>query len=326
MLAHPICHNEAMSLSIGVDIGGTKIAAGVVDEAGTILARRRRPSPADDSNAALRITTEIVQELVAEFPVATIGIGVPGFVDPSQKKIIFGPNIDWDGADIGGQVATATGLACYLENDANAAAWGEYKFGAASSYHAPITVTIGTGIGGGIIIDGKLLRGASGFAGEIGHMEIVPDGLPCGCGQKGCWEVYGSGNALTATARKLAASYPARAARLLELAGGKVEAISGLLITEAAQQGDSAAQTAFSETGKWIGKGLANLAAIFDPDAFVLSGGVCEAKDLLLAPVQSTFTANLTMAAHRPQPDLVIAQLGNEAGLIGAADLARCHP
>lgn len=312
-----------MALTIGVDVGGTKVAGGVVDETGEILATVRKPTPAQDSQGAVDTIISVIKELQASYEVEAVGIGAPGFIDAARSSVIFAPNVSWRNEPLAMKVAKATGLQVVVENDANSAAWGEYKFGAAKNRRSAVTITVGTGIGGGIVVDGRLVRGSFGFAAEIGHMNMVPDGILCGCGENGCWEMYSSGNALVRLAQDRASKAPATAGRLLELAGGKASDISGLMVSQAAQEGDPAARDAFSEIGKWLGQGIADIAAMLDPEIFVLSGGVCEAGDVLLGPTRSAFELRLTARPFRSLAPVVIAQLGNQAGLIGAADLAR---
>jgi glucokinase len=210
-----------------------------------------------------------------------------------------------------------------VENDANATAWGETRFGAGRGERFLVLVTLGTGIGGGIIVDGALYRGRFGLGGEIGHFRVVPNGRRCGCGNRGCWEQYASGNALVHEARELARVSPAMAGRLLELGDGRPDGISGPEITQAAREGDRAALECFRTVAGWAGQGLADLAAILDPGAFVIGGGLSDAGDLLLEPVREAFENALTGRGHRRLPDIRIAELGSAAGIVGAADLAR---
>ena len=311
-----------MALAIGIDIGGTKVAAGVVDESGAILARARRSTPSHDEERVVDVVVEVVQELRAQHDVAVVGVGAAGWVDVERSRVMFAPNLAWRDAPLRDQIASRVDLPVVIENDANAAAWGEYRFGAGEEQLDVVLITVGTGIGGGLIFNGSLYRGRFGGAGEPGHVRVVPDGRPCGCGNTGCWEQYCSGHALVRAAREIAAARPADAARMVELAGG-ADAIDGPVVTKAAQEGDAAAIECFDEIGRWLGQGLADLAAVLDPGRFVIGGGVCEAGDLLLAPARETFAAVLSGRGHRPLADIVLARLGSEAGVIGAADLAR---
>ena len=210
-----------------------------------------------------------------------------------------------------------------VENDANAAAWGEFTFGAGADVDDFMLVTVGTGVGGGIVLDGELHRGAFGVAAEIGHIRMVPDGLVCGCGNRGCWEQYASGTALVRETRELAGQGSLMARRLLDIAGGDIDAITGPLITEAAQDGDEFAIEQLETLGRWLGEGIATLTAVLDPAVVVIGGGVSEAGDLLIEPIRSHFRRNLTGRTYRPELQIRKAELGNQAGMIGAADLAR---
>jgi glucokinase len=210
-----------------------------------------------------------------------------------------------------------------VENDGNTAAWAEFRFGAARGVPEVLLITVGTGIGGGLITGGTLFRGAFGVAGEFGHVRVVPGGLPCGCGRRGCFEQYCSGRALIREARALAEADPYRATRLLGLAGGDVDAIQGPHVTLAARDGDPAAIEAFSVVGNWLGQGLADLVSIWDPGLIVVGGGVAESGDLLLGPAREAYVAALGPRIGLPVAEIHAAELGNEAGLIGAADLAR---
>jgi glucokinase len=184
-------------------------------------------------------------------------------------------------------------------------------------------VTLGTGIGGGLVVAGVLYRGAYGVGCEYGHMTVVPDGRRCACGNRGCWEMYASGTALARDARELADISPVAAHQLMKLADGEVELLTGPLVTQAAREGDPAAIEIYTTMGRWLGRGLANLAAVIDPTVFVIGGGVSEAGDLLLAPAQQAFSESLTGRGFRPVAEVRLAELGPQAGLVGAADLAR---
>lgn len=309
-----------MSVRIGVDVGGTKIAAGAVGDDGEVLAFLRKPTPASDPSAVAGVIAECVRELARSYDVRGVGIGAAGFVDDTRTTIVFAPNLAWRNEPLALRVADATGLPVVVENDANAAAWGEFRFGVAAGYSSVVVVTVGTGIGGGIIVDGRLLRGSGGFAGEIGHINVVPGGLRCGCGLAGCWEAYSSGTALVRFARALAGERPRAAARMLELAGGGD--IAGLHVTQAAREGDPAALECFAHISHWLGVGLADLSAVLDPEAYVLAGGVSEAGELLAAPTRTSLEESLTARTFRPMPPVMVATLGSNAGIAGAADLA----
>lgn len=318
-----------VNVAIGVDVGGTKIAAGLVDEAGAVLARTRRETPPQDAAESLRAIGETILELADTAreqglgDVTGVGVGAAGFVDRGRRTVRFAANLGWRDTAVADLLEAQVGMPVVVENDANAASWGEFVFGASREHGDMVCVTVGTGIGGGIVSEGRLVRGAYGIAAEVGHIEMVADGRLCGCGRRGCWEQYGSGNALVREARELAAERRAEATVLLRLGDGTPEGIQGVHVTAAAQQDDPVAVESFARIGSWLGKGLAELAAVLDPQVFVIGGGVVEAGELLLAPARDSFRANLVAPDHRPVAQVVPALLGNDAGIVGAADLAR---
>jgi glucokinase len=311
------------TLTIGVDIGGTKVAAGVVDERGTIVATTHRDTPADDVSRIEAVIAAAVLELTSKHDVEAVGIGAAGFIDVQRSTVMFAPNLAWRDEPLQASLQRRLGLPVVVENDANAAAWAEVRFGAGRGADHVVTVTVGTGIGGGIVANGQLLRGQFGAAAEIGHVTVVPDGRRCGCGLQGCWEQYASGRALVREAHELVRVSPGIAGELLRLAGGRPENITGEMITQAAVAGDVAALRCFEVVGMWLGRGLGGLAAILDPGLFVIGGGVSAAGEVLRAPASAAFAASLSGRGYRPMAELRIAELGAEAGLVGAADLAR---
>lgn len=312
-----------MSLTIGVDIGGTKVAAGVVDESGKILAHSRVDTPPHNPRAVEDAIAVVVAELREQHEVEAVGVGVAGFVDRDRAKVYFAANLRWADLALRDVLRDRLGLPVIVENDANAAAWGEYRFGAGQGQPDLVCITVGTGIGGGIVLEGRLYRGRFGIGAEFGHMQIISRGRRCGCGQRGCWEQYCSGRALLHEAREIADVQKDWGARLLELGGGEPEGIEAPEVTLAAREGDEAALACFEEVGRSLGKGMVNLAAALDPGCFVIGGGVADAGELLLGPARKVFTERLTGGTHRPHAEIRLAALGNEAGMVGAADLAR---
>jgi glucokinase len=312
-----------MSLSIGIDVGGTKIAAGVVAEDGHLIASTRTDSPAEEPNEIADDIAGLVAELVAEHPVTSVGVAAAGFIDLARTEVMFAPNLAWREEPLRDLIADRVDLPVVLENDANAAAWAEYRFGAGQGARSLLMVTIGTGIGGGLVLGGHVFRGGFGVAAEFGHMRVVPGGRLCACGLHGCWEAYGSGTGLTARARELAAESPARAKVLLQLAGGDINGIKGPMVSQAAEAGDLVAKESFLDLARWIGEGLGSLAAVIDPDVIVVGGGVSESEELDMDRIRAAFATAETGFGHRPAPEIRRAALGNDAGLIGAADLAR---
>ncbi|WP_225868998.1 MULTISPECIES: ROK family glucokinase [unclassified Nocardioides] len=309
-------------LTCGIDIGGTKMAGAVVDAAGRVLAEARVESPATDPSAMEAAAAALVAGFAAEHAVTAVGVGAAGYIASDRSTVLFAPNIAWRNEPLGADLARLTGLPVVVENDANAAAWGEFRYGAGRDVDDQLMVTVGTGVGGGIVIDGRLLRGAHGVGAEIGHLNVVPDGTLCGCGNHGCLEQYGSGTALVRAAREAAAS-SLLARDLVDRAGGDPAAITGPMITTAAQAGDRFAIEQFEQLGRWLGHGIASLVAVLDPAVIVIGGGVSEAGELLVAPLRASFEHELTGRGYRPTPEIRLAELGNRAGVIGAADLAR---
>lgn len=312
-----------MPLSIGVDIGGTKILAGVVDEGGAIVASVLRPTAKRDAHAVLAQVGDLIAELRIDHAVVAVGLGIAAGVSSDRSFVYFAPNLVWADVPVGDIVRSSTGLPVVVENDGSAAAWGEYRFGAGRDVQDFVMITLGTGIGGGHVVDGFLVRGAHGLANEVGHMNVVPDGRRCGCGRRGCWEQYASGSALLRMARDLAAEHRTRATVLLDMGDGTPEGVLGAHVTAAARAGDSVAQRAFAEFGNWVGRGLADLTAIIDPEMFVIGGGVSKAADLFIADAQEVLQERIFGGRSRPKPLIRIATAGNAAGLVGAADLAR---
>jgi len=312
-----------MTLAIGIDVGGTKIAGGVVDESGAVLEELRVESPATDAHAIEAAIEKLVTELSTRHPIEAVGVGAAGYIDKSRSVVMFAPNLAWRDLDLKADLESTLRLPVVVENDANAAAWGEFQFGAGHDVDDLLLVTVGTGVGGGVVLDGSLYRGAFGVGAEIGHMRVVPDGIRCGCGNRGCFEMYASGSALVREARAAARAGSLLAADLLDRAGGDVDAITGPLVTEAARAGDTFALEQLASLGRWLGEGIASLTAVLDPAVVVIGGGVSAADDLLLDPVRHAFGAQLTGRGHRPTLEIRKARLGNRAGLIGAADLTR---
>jgi glucokinase len=312
-----------MTLACGIDVGGTKIAGGVVDDTGTIIEELRVESPATDEDAIEQAIETLVTELRTRHDIAAVGVGVAGYIDRARSVVMFAANMAVRHLDLKADLQRRLDLPVFIENDANAAAWGEFQFGAGHDVEELLLVTVGTGIGGGVVLDGELYRGAFGVGAEIGHLRVVPDGLQCGCGNRGCFEMYASGKALVRLARAAASADPQAAADLLARAGGDPARVSGPLITAAAREGDPFALAQLAELGRWLGEGIASITAVLDPALVVIGGGVSAADDLLLEPIRQGFAAQRPGHGRRPMLEIRKAALGNRAGLIGAADLTR---
>jgi glucokinase len=309
-------------LTIGIDIGGTKVGGAVVDATGAILASTFRLTPGKSAKAVEDAIVAVVEGFRADYDIAAVGIGAAGFVDAEREHVLFAPHLAWRNEPLRGGVARRLQLPTVIENDANAAGWAEWRFGAGQGETDLICVTLGTGIGGSVVRNGEIARGRYGLAGEFGHMQVVPAGRRCECGNRGCWEQYASGNALVREARELARADSPVAQDLLMRAENDIQRITGPLLSEAALAGDRVAVELFGEIGSWLGVGIANLAAAFDPGTFVIGGGVSAAGELLIGPAREAFRATLTGRGFRPEARIVTAQLGPQAGAIGAARLA----
>ncbi len=310
------------ALAIGVDAGGTKVEALLVDVegGGRILDRRLALTPATDAEATTRTIVALARELMAgRSDVSALGMGAAGMMDRGGV-MRFAPNVAWREVPLAEKVRSGVGLPTLVDNDANVAAWGEFRFGAGRGCSDMLLLTVGTGIGGGIVAGGKLFRGGHGFAGEIGHVIVEPNGPLCGCGNLGCWEQVASGRAIGRLGREAAQEHPE--SLIVELAGGQASAVTGLAVTAAAMKGDPVAVRILAEVGRRLGEGIAGLVNILDPDMVVIGGGVIEAGDLILEPARRSFVDSVEAPEHRPEVPLVPAMMGNDAGAVGAADLA----
>ena len=312
-------------LAIGIDIGGTKVAAGVVNGDGEILAELRRATPGRDARAVERVIVELVGELAAHHDVGAVGIGAAGWMDLAGDNVVFSPHLAWRDEPLRATMEALLHRPVLISNDADAAAWAEWRFGAGRGHNRLIMLTLGTGIGGALVIEGRIERGSFGMAGEFGHQIIMPGGHRCECGNRGCWEQYASGNALGREGRELAKKQSPMAAGLLAAVNGKPKDITGSVVTELAMAGEPTAMELVAEVGEWLGLGIANLAAALDPALFIVGGGLSAAGDLMLEPARRAFSRNLTGRGYRQEALITVAGLGPAAGLIGAAELARAR-
>ena len=311
--------------ALGIDIGGTKVAGGVVAPDGTVLDTARRATPGSSVSGTEDAIADVVRELEARAagPLVGVGVGAAGWFDRTGDTVLFSPHLAWRNSTLRKDLETRLLRPTWVGNDADAAAWAEYRFGAARGSDLALMITLGTGIGGGIVLDGRLRRGSHGVAGEWGHMRVVPDGRLCACGNRGCWEQYASGTALGQTAREVARTSPAAAAALLERVDGDPDRLTGEVVAHAADDGDPLALELITEVGEWLGQGIADLAAVLDPEVVVIGGGVSVLGDLVLGPARDRLDRALPGRGFRPGPRVVVASLGAQAGLIGAADLVR---
>lgn len=305
--------------ALGIDVGGTKINAFRVARDGEILARAQVPTPADDEEGTVAAMIGTARGLMTK-DVLAVGVGAAGMVDAERGVLRFAPNLAWRELPIAARMHEALGVPCQLDNDANVAAYGEYRFGAGRGYRQMLLVTVGTGIGGGIVTDGRLFRGAYGFAAEVGHIIVEPDGPLCGCGNHGCWEQVAGGRAIDRVGRAAAAEHPD--SLLTELAGGEPSAVDGKVVTEAARRGDDVARSVLALVGGRLGQGIAGLVNVLDPQVVVVGGGAIGAGELLLEPARAAFVDAVEAPESRPRVPIVAAELGNDAGAVGAAALA----
>ncbi|MBC7723910.1 MAG: ROK family glucokinase [Burkholderiaceae bacterium] len=309
--------------AIGIDIGGTKIAGAVVTELGEIIAEDRVATDARDSEAIVDAVVAMIEKLSDGRDIHSAGVAAPGFIDAAQSIVYYTPNIPWREEPLRDILAKRLDLDITIDNDANAAGWAEFRFGAGRLVSDMTMLTIGTGVGGAIVTRDKLFRGGFGAGAELGHMRIVPDGLPCGCGARGCIEQYGSGRALLRMANAIAdvGGIGQALARVRDQKGS----LSGGDLSTLIVDGDPGACQALRELGHWLGQACASLSAVLDPQLFVFGGGVAVAGELLLEPIRESYLANLPARGYHPEPEFVIAELVNDAGVVGAADLARLH-
>ncbi|MFL5736935.1 MAG: ROK family protein [Actinomycetota bacterium] len=305
--------------AIGLDVGGTKIAAVRIDERGRVLDRSLDSTPAESAEATVAATVACAERLATP-RVGAVGIGAAGMIDAETGTLRFAPNLAWRDVRLAGEVSGKLGLPCIVDNDANTAAWGEFRFGAGRDAHDMLLVTVGTGIGGGVVSGGRLFRGAHGFAAEIGHIIVEPGGPLCGCGNHGCWEQVASGRAIDRLAGAAVKGDPSTP--FANRFGGDPARARGEAITEAARDGDATALEIFRRVGSRLGEGIAGLVNVLDSEIVVAGGGAMDAGDFLLEPARLRFAETVEAADARADVPIVAAELGKEAGAIGAAKLA----
>ena len=306
------------SVTIGFDIGGTNLRGGVVDAHGHIIDMHAIPTPRAAEGLEQGIIS-ITQKLQREHNVQAIGVAVAGFLDAECSTVRFAPHLPWRDRNVKQVLEAALDMPVTLEHDANSAAWGEYIFGAARGARIWSLFSLGTGIGGAIMIDGILFRGAYGTAPEYGHLQVVPNGRPCACGKTGCLERYCSGTALVTTAMENASNFDSPLAQTCMRAPGQV---TGHTIFDAAEAGDPLGVHAVGEFADWLGLGLGIVGDVIDPELIVLSGGVSTRSELYLSRAYERYLRTPVGSAHRPHASVKTAKLGAEAGMIGVAHLA----
>ncbi|MFN2526206.1 MAG: ROK family protein [Actinomycetota bacterium] len=312
--------SPAIRAAIGVDIGGTGTKAGVIDERGEILARVERPT---DTSAGTKSIIAAVEDLLQRLPelnveVAAIGVGAAGFIDHENGSVSFSPNLTYDDPHIADALRSRVGLPVTVDNDANAAAWGERTFGTAKGSDHVAMLTIGTGIGSGFVVEGRLIRGFRGAGAEFGHVVIDPQGPPCSCGLRGCLEQMASGTAIARMGRAAVEEDPSSS--IVAFSGGP-GAITAEHVAKAAREYDETARAILRRAGEALGLGLSNVVNVFDPEVIVLGGGAVEIGEPFLGPARDRLV-ELTDAQHRRPMRLDLALLENNAGMVGAASLA----
>ena len=306
--------------AIGVDVGGTATKAGVVSRSGDIALRAERPTdPQAGTKGIISAVETLLEQASAEgVTVSAIGVGAAGFVNAETGSVTFSPNLVYDDPHIAEALEARTSLPAVVDNDANAAAWGEHHFGAAKGASNLAFLTLGTGIGSGFVVNGTLLRGATGAGAELGHMVIDPDGPQCPCGLRGCLEQLASGNAIERLARAAVEDEPTSS--ILAFAGS-AEAITGEHVTRAAREYDETARSVLRRAGTALGIGLSNVVNIFEPEVIVLGGGVVKAGEPYLGPARDQLALMLSAQRRRPAR-LDVSTLSNDAGILGAGMLA----
>ena len=311
------------SPTIGIDVGGTKIAGAVVDAAGAIVARRLVPTESQEPGSIVSAIVKVARELKASAPAtAAVGVGAAGLVDVKRGVILGAPNLAYRNVPVRDTLSDRLELPAIVDNDANVAALAEAVYGAGRGAGDQIMITVGTGIGGGIIIDGGIYRGHYGVGAELGHIVIDPDGPVCGCGNRGCWEAVASGTAIGRLARQRIEG--GAGADILAAVGGDLDAITGELVGESAVAGSAFARDVLAEIGRSLGIGFASIVNIFDPEVIVVGGGATAGSgDLLLGPARVAMLAHVLGPTWRTPARVVEAALGNDAGVVGAARLAR---
>ena len=305
--------------TIGIDIGGTSVRAAVLT--GTAI---RGTSLRDTTPRTERETEDLLVNLIAKLaatqPVSAVGLAVAGFVSADRQRVMFAPHLAWRDAPVPQRISDRVGLPVVMDHDVNSAAWAEYRRGVSAGASIALLIALGTGIGAGLVVDGHIYRGAHGVAPELGHLTVVPDGRPCPCGKRGCWERYCSGTALAQTARLRMTDQDAPALR--RLSHDDPAAVTGTMVAVAATEGDPVALTAMDELGHWLAAGLALVTDVLDPEVIVIGGGVSAAAGMFLPLAVSEFAGAITGAGHRPLPRVELARFGDRAGIIGAGLLA----
>jgi glucokinase len=310
--------------AVGIDIGGTKMAGALVDDAGNIIEELRVKSPVTDPGEMVEVITSVIDQLTSGQKVIGVGVAAAGFLSADRETMFHSPNIAaWRNEPLKSRIQDQTSYPVLLENDANAAGWAEFRFGAGRNVSSMIMLTIGTGVGGAVVTEGRLLKGGFGIGGELGHVVSVQGGRACGCGLKGCLETYASGTALLQAARDLAKSSDRLGDGLRKL-NSDPGTLTGEQVYQAIMEDDAGALELISELGEHLGIAIGSLfVPVLDPELVVVGGGVSAVGERLLDPIRAGYSRSMPAKGYRPELPIVKAQFLNQSGLIGAADLAR---
>ena len=323
MFSGQVLEGRTQVLSLGVDIGGTKILAGAVNPLGEVVAERRISTPAQDPVELVSAVANLIDDVISEVgEVVSIGVAAAGFINLEQSTVLYAPNLNWRNEPLQERISDRIGRSVLIENDANAAGWAEFRFGAAKEFNSMAMLTLGTGVGGAVVDGGRLMRGGFGIAGELGHITVVRDGLLCGCGRLGCVEQYASGTAILRSANELANSSDPIGLRLRELRD-QAGQLTGHEAYQAVSENDPGALKLLQTAAEHLACAMGSIVAVLDPEVFVIGGGLSELGERLLQPLREELEKQLPARGFRPQAKVVGAKFSNQAGLIGAAELAR---
>jgi glucokinase len=310
-----------MKYYIGIDIGGTNVACGLVDETGLIIRKSSiKTEPEQGFESVVERITELITEVKGDINIESVGIGCPGVCNKDSGVVEVSNNLNWHNMPLRAVLERLSGYPVHIDNDANAAAYGEFVAGAAKGANSAVIITLGTGVGSGIIIDGKMLSGMNHAAGEIGHTVIEANGVPCNCGRNGCFEVYSSATGLIRMTREVMEQNPLSKMHEIALKAGKVSARTAWL---AANDGDSSGQEVVEKYISYLSIGITNVINIFQPDIVCIGGGVCNEGDNLLVPLKQQVAEQVFSRNSAKNTEIAVCKLGNDAGIIGAAFLRK---
>lgn len=309
---------------IGIDVGGMSIKVGIVDEGGNIVKSSAFITEKVPAEAHIEKMAETVSELIRDGgfkkeEIKGIGVGIPGAVNPRLGKVIYAPNIGWKDVDFCKRLSELSGLKVFVGNDADVATLGEVYFGVAKNYSNVVMITVGTGVGGGIVIDKKLYESPLGMAAELGHVCIVKDGLPCGCGRKGCFEQYASATALIRQTKE--EMFKNKKSAMWEIVGGDIEKVNGITSFKAAKAGDEGGNNVVDGYVSYLTEGILNYMNVFRPEAIIIGGGISKEGVYLTDKIKAYAEKFSYGYPGSPSIDVVTAKLGNAAGIVGAASL-----